>query len=241
MDSTTIESTDGQGATPAPSNAQRWTRLALAAAVALAIIAAAWIIGDRQGWSTIGSGGSNAQLLPKVGEPAPELVTLREDGQPMILSQLRGQPVWINFWGSWCPPCRSEMPDIQHAYETLTPQGLNIISISMREDPAKAIAYRDQVGASFPVYIDPSYLSSYIDPEKNPDLAAQMEKMHADWQVNNFPTHIFIDADGIVQRVVISQMTYDEAVGYGEELLNLQGRLEEPMLAERTRFPAAVA
>ena len=97
----------------------------------------------------------------------------------------------------------------------------------MREDPSKAIAYRDQVGATFPVYIDPSYLSSYIDPERNPDLAAQMSRMHADWQVNNFPTHIFIDANGVVQRVILSQMTYDEAVQYGEEVMNLQAKLEE--------------
>lgn len=240
MESTTVDTNATELATQAPTRRDRLMRLALAAIVALMIVAAAWFVGDRQGWTSIGSGGANAQLLPKVGEPAPELVTLHEDGTPMILSQLRGEPVWINFWGSWCPPCRTEMPDIQRAYDTLAPQGLNVLSISMREDPAKAIAYRDQVGATFPVYIDPSYLSSYIDPEKNPDLAAQMQKMHADWQVNNFPTHIFIDADGIVQRVVIAQMTYDEAVGYGQELLNLQGRLGEPMLAERTRFPAAI-
>lgn len=210
-----------------PSRGQRMARLALAAAVALAIIATAWFVGDRQGWSDIGSGGSNAQLLPKVGEMAPELVTLREDGTPMMLSQLRGEPVWINFWGSWCAPCRTEMPDIQRAYETLAPEGLNILSISMREDPSKAIAYRDQVGATFPVYIDPSYISSYIDAEKNPDLAAQMSKMHADWQVYNFPTHIFIDADGIVQRVVIAQMTYDEAVDYGQQVMGLEATREE--------------
>jgi thiol-disulfide isomerase/thioredoxin len=227
MDATTTEPTAQQPATPAPSRAQRWTRLALAAVVATTIILTAWVVGDRQGWSDIGSGGSNAQLLPKVGEQAPELVTLREDGTPMILSQFRGEPVWINFWGSWCPPCRSEMPEIQQAYETLAPQGLNIISISMREDPSKAIAYRDQVGATFPVYIDPSYLSSYIDPERDPELAAQMSQMHADWQVNNFPTHVFIDENGIVQRVILSQMTYEEAVEYGEAVMNLEGRTED--------------
>ena len=214
-------------ATPPPSRGQRLARLGLAAVVALTIVAAAWFVGDRQGWSDIGTGGANAQLLPKVGEPAPELVTLREDGSPMILSQLRGEPVWINFWGSWCPPCRTEMPDIQQAYETLAPQGLNVISISMREDPAKAISYRDQVGADFPVYIDPSYLTSYIDPVANPELAAQMSEMHADWQVNNFPTHIFIDENGIVQRVILSQMTYEEAVEIGEEVMSLEARTNE--------------
>lgn len=210
-----------------PTRPQRLTRIALAAAVALAIVATAWFVGEQQGWSQIGNGGSNAQLLPKVGEPAPELVTLREDGTPMILSQLRGEPVWINFWGSWCPPCRSEMPEIQKAYETLAPQGLNVLSISMQEEPAKAIAYRDQVGANFPVYIDPAYVSSFIDAEQNPALAAQMAQMHADWQVYNFPTHIFIDADGIVQAVILSQMTYDEAVKYGEMVLNADATIDE--------------
>jgi cytochrome c biogenesis protein CcmG, thiol:disulfide interchange protein DsbE len=204
---------------PELTRSQRLTRIVIAAAVALAIIGTAWFVGERQGWSQIGTGGSNAQLLPKVGEPAPELVTLREDGTPMILSQLRGEPVWINFWGSWCPPCRAEMPDIQHAYETLAPQGLNILSISMQEEPAKAISYRDQVGATFPVYIDPAYVSSFVDAEANPELAAQMAKMHSDWQVYNFPTHIFIDENGIVQAVILSQMTYEEAVEYGEMVL----------------------
>lgn len=210
-----------------PTRAQRLTHIAIAAAVALAIVATAWFVGDRQGWSQIGSGGSNAQLLPKIGEPAPELVTLREDGTPMILSQLRGEPVWINFWGSWCAPCRSEMPDIQRAYETLAPQGLNILSISMQEEPSKAIAYRNQVGATFPVYIDPAYVSSFIDAEANPQLAAQMAQMHSDWQVYNFPTHIFIDENGIVQNVILAQMTYEEAVEYGEMVMNLEATRKE--------------
>jgi cytochrome c biogenesis protein CcmG/thiol:disulfide interchange protein DsbE len=210
-----------------PTRAQRITRLIVAIAVALAIVLTAWFVGDRQGWSEIGTGGTNAQLLPKVGEQAPELVTLREDGTPMILSQLRGEPVWINFWGSWCAPCRTEMPEIQHAYETLAPEGLNILSISMREEPAKAISYRNQVGATFPVYIDPGYVSSFIDAEAEPELAQQMEQMHAEWQVYNFPTHIFIDADGVVQRIWIAQMTYDEALDFGREVMGLEATREE--------------
>jgi thiol-disulfide isomerase/thioredoxin len=230
--SMTTSSTEGQiirsgTATAEPTGRQRLARLALAAAVALAIVATAWFVGDRQGWTEIGSGGTNAQLLPKVGEVAPELVTLREDGTPMILSQLRGQPVWINFWGSWCAPCRTEMPEIQQAYETLAPEGLTVLSISMREEPAKAIAYRDQVGATFPVYIDPSYVSSFIDADANPELARQMEQMHADWQVYNFPTHVFIDADGVVQRIWIAQMTYDEAVEFGHQVMGLEATREE--------------
>ena len=227
MDSTTPIANPTRPDISEPTRAQRIGRIAVAAAVALAIILTAWFVGEQQGWSDIGTGGSNAQLLPKVGEAAPELVTLREDGTPMVLSQLRGEPVWINFWGSWCAPCRAEMPDIQRAYDTLAPQGLNVLSISMQEDPAKSIAYRNQVGASFPVYIDPAYLNSFIDADANPGLAEQMAKMHSDWQVFNFPTHVFIDENGIVQAVILAQMTYDEAVEYGELVINMDATREE--------------
>jgi cytochrome c biogenesis protein CcmG, thiol:disulfide interchange protein DsbE len=227
MDSTPTGDTQQRPGISEPTRAQRIGRIVIAAVVALGIILTAWFVGEQQGWSDIGTGGSNAQLLPKVGEPAPELVTLREDGTPMVLSQLRGEPVWINFWGSWCAPCRAEMPDIQRAYETLSPQGLNILSISMQEDPAKSIAYRDQVGATFPVYIDPAYLNSFIDADANPALAEQMAQMHSDWQVFNFPTHVFIDKDGIVQAVILAQMTYDEAVEYGQLVINMDATREE--------------
>jgi thiol-disulfide isomerase/thioredoxin len=199
--------------------AQRWTRIALALAIALSIIGAAWFVGDRQGWATIGGGGVNATLLPKVGEPAPELFTLHVDGTPVLLSQLRGQPVWINFWGSWCPPCRTEMPDIDRAYETLAPQGLTVLSVSMQESPEDAVRYANSVGATMPIYVDPSRVAAMIDPEQQPELAAMMARMTKDWQIANFPTHVFIDADGIVRAVVLSQMTYEEAVSYGEMVL----------------------
>jgi cytochrome c biogenesis protein CcmG, thiol:disulfide interchange protein DsbE len=209
--------------------AQRWTHIALALAIALSIIGAAWFVGDRQGWATIGGGGVNATLLPRVGEPAPELFTLHVDGSPVLLSQLRGQPVWINFWGSWCPPCRTEMPDIDRAYETLAPQGLTVLSVAMQEAPEDAVRYATSVGARMPIYVDPSRVAAMIDPEQQPELAAMMASMTKDWQIANFPTHVFIDADGIVRAVVLSQMTYEEALCYGEMVLypDRQSRTED--------------
>lgn len=200
-------------------DARRWSRTALALAVAFAIVGAAWLIGERQEWTEIGRGGINATLLPKVGEPAPELFTMSSTGEPILLSRLQGEPVWINFWGSWCPPCRAEMPDIQKAYETLSPQGLKVLSIAMKESPQDAVRYRDSVGATFPVYIDPTRIASMIDAGNQPELAQQLALMTRDWQIANFPTHVFIDANGIIRSIVLSQMTYDEAVGHGESVL----------------------
>lgn len=228
MSDTTPASTIDNAPSSEPNRPQRMMHIVLAAAVALAIIGAAWFVGERQGWSNIGTGGSNAQLLPKVGEEAPELIMLREDGTPVLLSHLRGQPVWINFWGSWCAPCRAEMPELQQAYETLAPQGLNVLSISMREDPRVAIDYRNTVGATFPVYtMDPGWVAAIIGTSDPDDISRLQRLMTEEWQVNNFPTHVFIDADGIVQSVILSQMTYDEAVSYGEAVMNRSATVRE--------------
>lgn len=197
---------------------QRPFRLAMVAVVGFAIIGTAWFMGEQQDFGSIGSGGINARLLPEVGEPAPELLTLYADGQPMLLSTLKGQPVWINFWGSWCPPCRSEMPELQAAYETLAPRGVVMLAISMREDPADAVAYAERSGATYPVLMDPSLVVNALDGTQDPELAAIAESTRT-WQVNNFPTHLFIDRDGIVRAVVIQPMSYETAVSYGELIL----------------------
>lgn len=215
-------------ATPEATTAQRATRIGLALIVAFAIIGAAWYMGERQGWADIGTGGVNATLLPRVGQPAPELFTVSENGQPVLLSQLRGTPVWINFWGSWCPPCRSEMPEVQEAYETLASRGVTVLSIAMQESTQTAVEYRDSVGATFPVYTDPTRLAALIDPEDQPDLARQLSLMTAEWRVQNFPTHIFIDADGIIRAVIMAQMTYDEFVHYGDMVLIPQTTVQAP-------------
>lgn len=205
---------------PDAPETQGWTRIALALVVVVAIVGSAWFVGERQGWSDIGRGGINATLLPKVGEPAPELFTMSSSGEPVLLSRLRGEPVWINFWGSWCPPCRAEMPDVQRAYETLAPQGLNVLSIAMQESPEDAVRYRDSVGATFPVYVDPTRIASIIDSTEQPGIAQQLALMTKDWQIANFPTHVFIDRDGIIQSIILSQMTYEEAIAHGQSVLH---------------------
>lgn len=200
---------------PAPAKPRTRSTLLTVGIVVAIIAGSVWFVGERQGWGNIGQGGLNAQLLPRVGEEAPELFTLTGDGQPVLLSQLRGQPVWINFWGSWCPPCRAEMPELQSAYEELAPQGLVMLGISMREHPADAVSYAEAAGATFPVLMDPSFLATELQDEF-PEYAALVEA----WQVNNFPTHIFIDREGIVRASILAQMDHDEAIEYGEMILS---------------------
>ena len=185
--------------------------------VAVVVIAAGAWVARSQGASELGQGGVYSSLLPKVGEPAPEFMTLYATGDHEVfrLSELTGQPVWLNFWGSWCPPCRAEMPELQAAWEVLEPQGLVMIGASMREDPRDSVAYADRLGATFPITVDPNYLTAVADPEAFPDLF----ETAATWQVRNFPTHVFIDRDGIVRAVVLEQMTTEEAIAYAEMVM----------------------
>lgn len=191
-------------------------RILLVLVIVIGIVGAAWLIGEQQDFGSIGEGGVHANPLPSVGDHAPELLTFTADGTPVRLSDLRGYPVWLNFWGSWCYPCRTEMPEIQAAYETLQPKGLVMLGISMKEEPSTAVDYAQRAGATFPILADPNFLSALLPPEEFPEVREMVET----WQINNFPTHIFIDRDGTIRAVLLQQMDYDTAVSYGEMILD---------------------
>lgn len=199
-------------------------RVAVVLIIVSGIVGAAWAIGERQGFGRIGEGGINADLLPEVGEQAPDLVTFDTSGQLVRLSDLRGQPVWLNFWGSWCPPCRAEFPDIEAAWQELRPQGLVMLGIAVGEDPLVAQDYADRVGGSFPVLADPAYLAAVI-PE---DDQSKARELVTSYTINNYPTHIFIDRNGTVRHVVLSPMSYDQAVEYGHEIIGSEMPVDVP-------------
>jgi peroxiredoxin len=163
--------------------------------VAGIIVAAALFVGAQSGWETIGTGGINQNLLPKVGQVAPEFETEDVFGNPVRLSQFRGQPVWLMFWGSWCPPCRAEFPDIQAAYAQLEPQGLRMLGVSLRETPIDAASYAARNGATFLELSDPDELDT-----------------GSAYPIYNFPTHIFIDADGVIRSIVLEDMDTEQAL-----------------------------
>ncbi len=179
---------------------------AIGLVVAAIIILAALATGSTSGWSSIGTGGINQRLLPKVGSIAPDFQTEDVYGNPVSLSQFRGQPVWLMFWGSWCPPCRAEFPDIQAAYAQLEPQGLRMLGVSLRETPAAAAAYAAQNGATFLVLSDPDERDT-----------------GASYPIFNFPTHMFIDADGVLQSIVREDMDTEQAVAEASRLLDTTG------------------
>jgi cytochrome c biogenesis protein CcmG/thiol:disulfide interchange protein DsbE len=187
---------------PRPSKSEQFRTAVAGLALAVIIVAASIAMGSRLGWNTIGTGGINRQLLPKVGDVAPDFEAHDVFGNPVRLSQFRGHPVWLMFWGSWCPPCRAEFPDIQAAYAKLEPKGLRMLGVSLRESPLDAATYAARNGATFLVL---------SDPDESDTGAA--------YPIYNFPTHIFIDSNGIIRAIVLEDMSTDRAISEASRLL----------------------
>jgi thiol-disulfide isomerase/thioredoxin len=116
--------------------------------------------------------------------PAFELVTL--DGLPVRLDQQVEQSdlVLVNFWATWCPPCRLEMPLLERLHETHGEDGLRIVAIDVGEDSATVEAFLEKKPVSFPVLLDTDGAVS------------------ARYRVNAFPTSFLLDTDGKLIDVV---------------------------------------
>lgn len=120
---------------------------------------------------------------PVVGYPAPDFTLTDLEGKTVRLSDLRGQPVYLNFWATWCPPCREEMPDIQRVY-TEKGQQVRFLAINLTGTEKTVQGVREFLSAggyTFPVLLD-----------KDNAVSEQ-------YQVRAIPTSIFIDAAGVIR------------------------------------------
>ena len=131
------------------------------------------IVGALVGYTYLSRGESAPQLSENDGEaavegedesapqPAPDFTVYDEEGNEITLSALMdGKPTVLNFWASWCGPCRSEMPHIQEAYERLGGE-VSFVMINMtdgqRETQESAEEYMAESGWTFPIYFDSDY------------------------------------------------------------------------------------
>jgi peroxiredoxin len=92
----------------------------------------------------------------RAGAAAPEFTLPRLDGSPISLSSLRSQVVFVNFWATWCAPCRDEAPSLQRLQEGLRAEGFHVIAVSIDAASAEAEvrAFREQYGLDFPILLD---------------------------------------------------------------------------------------
>jgi len=115
------------------------------------------------------------------GDAAPDFQLQDIEGQTVTLGNLTGYPVMINFWASWCGPCRHEMPFIQQIYEDWQGEGVILLSINLKETYSVATQFMEDNELSFPVLLDAD------------------GSVGLDYNVGGIPTTFFIDEYGIIQ------------------------------------------
>lgn len=151
------------------------------------LVGVAWI------WvSRLPSGGaSTAGALPPapaIGHPAPDFTVSDINGTRFQLSALRGQPVVLNFWATWCPPCKAELPELQAGSERLAGQ-VAIVGLNQGEAGAQVKAFAAENGLTFPIPLD-----------------AGMDVSRT-YGVRSLPTTFFIDRTGVIRYVQIGALT----------------------------------
>jgi cytochrome c biogenesis protein CcmG/thiol:disulfide interchange protein DsbE len=125
----------------------------------------------------------------RVGEPAPPVTGTTLDGKPFDLADYRGRPVVLNFWASWCKPCRDEFPLFKERLETLgASDDLAVVGILYDDDPGLAQRFLDDMGAQWPTVADPD------------------DALAAAYRVVAPPQTYFIDADGILRGIQVGEV-----------------------------------
>jgi len=171
-------------------------RIALALLVIGLIVAAIWWLESRGGDDVSPTGERYGPVeLPAAlhtpgldvgaedGKLAPDFLLGTLDGSEVRLSALRGQPVVLNFWATWCAPCRQELPQFVSAYDRFQSDGLVVLAVNMQEGKSIARPYADDFGMKFPIPID-------VDGEVGDE-----------YRLLGLPMTYFIDRSGVVRSV----------------------------------------
>jgi peroxiredoxin len=131
-------------------------------------------------------GGSNAPPNPQTGFSAPDFTLESLAGDPITLTDLRGKVVVLNFWASWCTPCRAEMPALNAVYEKFRDQGLVVLGVNTtyQDDETAARAAIHDWALSFPIVLDRDSATSHR------------------YRIQAMPTTFFIGRDGVIADIV---------------------------------------
>ncbi|NPA92314.1 MAG: TlpA family protein disulfide reductase [Chloroflexi bacterium] len=161
----------------APRSRTHWAWL-----VAVALVGLGWMALTR---APAGATTAGPPPAPKQGFAAPDFTLQTLDGKQIALQDLRGQVVVINFWATWCSPCKAEMPAMQQVYDDYHEQGLEILAITVEHDTAAIEAFVQKYALTFPILLDTETTVARL------------------YQVHGTPTTFFVDRQGIIRWVVV--------------------------------------
>jgi peroxiredoxin len=139
-----------------------------------------------------------------VGQRAPDFTLKTLDGGMVTLSDLQGKPVLLNFWASWCPPCRAEMPDLVRVYEVRKADNLVVLAINLtyQDTIPDAQAFVKEFKMPFPVLLD-----------------ATGSVARDQYGLRGLPMSFFVDRHGVIVRRQIGAMTGPQINVFVQEML----------------------
>lgn len=135
----------------------------------------------------------DAGAAPSAPTPAPDFTLPARDGGEVRLSELKGQVVMINFWATWCGPCRQEMPLLEQLQAKYEPLGFTLLGVNVEPDSTAAVAWLKGVPVTFPILFD------------------TRNTVAESFGVQGMPSSVFVDREGRVRYVHRGYKSGDEA------------------------------
>jgi thiol-disulfide isomerase/thioredoxin len=142
-------------------------------------------------WSGPAAQAQGYEVLPwPARKPIPALSGTDFLGKSWRLAELRGKAVLVNFWASWCEPCRAEMPSLEALAQFYGPEKLVVLAVNFKESPAVALRHVQRANIGLPILLDTS------------------GQIAREWGANVFPTTVLVAADGLVQGLVRGELDW---------------------------------
>lgn len=136
----------------------------------------------------------------KVGDEAPNFELIDLNGDRHRLSDYRGQGVFLNFWGTWCAPCKKEMPAMGRQYAVYKDQGVQVLAVNIAEPKLKVSTFAKQYGMTFPTLIDKTKSIMQV------------------YNVKPLPTTLLINPNGKITKIITGEMSEKDIQGYMESI-----------------------
>jgi peroxiredoxin len=139
-----------------------------------------------------------------VGQPAPDFTLSDLAGKPVSLADFRGKVVIVNFWATWCPPCRAEMPSMELLHRELADEGLVMLAINIEKTGRQTV---------------PAFLAT--SPHSFPILFDDQEEVQKRYGVYKFPESFVVRKDGVIDDKVIGAIdwAHPQSIAYFRDLL----------------------
>lgn len=157
---------------------------------------------------------------PQENQKAPDFTLETTDGRKISLHDFSGKPVIVNFWTTWCGPCKSEMPAMEDIHRRYKDSGLSILAINSGEEASKVIGYGQEMGLSFLLLLDSD------------------SNISNTYRVNSIPRSFFIDEEGMIRKIIYGSLSASELDQYVQDLMQAQPVVETA--ATNTQAPTSV-